>query len=356
MKKKSLNVKKIILKNFNFTKILQDKIIFKIFSRFAYNYSKLKYTKNIAVAVSGGADSMALCFLISCYEAVKNTKINTKFYLVDHKLRKDSSVEALKVKKYLKLKNINLKILKLKGKKPNANIQSFARKKRYEILFNKCKIDKINSILTAHHKDDIYETFFSRLLRGSGTEGLSSFLDIEKTFNYKGKEIIVARPLLGFEKKELIYVSKNVFNSYVEDPSNNMEKFQRVRLRKLISNLKIQGMDFNKLSLTLNNLASTNRAINEIVNYNISNNAILKKNRFIISSNFFFFPNEVIFRSLSTIFRTLSKKNYPPRGKKMINLINELKSKNQFKATLGGIIVNKIHNSVVLNREKPKKR
>ena len=78
--------------------------------------------------------------------------------MVDHKLRKDSSVEALKVKKYLKLKNINLKILKLKGKS-KCKHSSFARKKRYEILFNKCKIDKINSILTAHHKDDIYETF-----------------------------------------------------------------------------------------------------------------------------------------------------------------------------------------------------
>ena len=356
MKKKSLNVKKIILKNFNFPKILQDKKIFEIFRRFANNYNKLKYTKNIAVAVSGGADSMALCFLISCYEAVKNTKINAKFYLVDHKLRKDSSIEALKVKKQLKLKNINLKILKLNGKKPNANIQSVARQKRYEMLFNECKIYKINSILTAHHQDDIYETFFSRLLRGSGTEGLSSFLDFEKIFNYKGKEIIVARPLLEFGKKELVYVSKNVFNCYVEDPSNYMEKFQRVRIRKLISNLKIQGLDFHKLSLTLNNLASTNRAINELVNFNISNNVIIKKNRHTVSSNFFIYPNEVIFRSLSNIFKILSKKNYPPRGRKMINLIDNLKKRNQFKATLGGIIVNKISNSVVLTREKPKKR
>ena len=104
-------------------------------------------------------------------------------------------------------------------------------------------------LLTAHHQDDIYETFFSRLLRGSGTEGLSSFMDVEKKFNFKGDQISVSRPLLNIKKQDLIYISKNFFNFYVKDPSNEMEKFQRVRLRKLISNLKNQGLDFNKLNL-----------------------------------------------------------------------------------------------------------
>ena len=63
----------------------------------------------------------------------------------------------------------------MERKKPNSNLQSLARQKRYELIFNQCKKHKINTILTAHHQDDFYETFFSRLLRGSGTEGLSSF-------------------------------------------------------------------------------------------------------------------------------------------------------------------------------------
>ena len=356
MKKKSLSAKKVTANSFNFKKILQDQKIFEIYRTFVKDFKKLNTRNKIAVSVSGGPDSIALCFLVSCYKSQKNNRIQPTFYLVDHGLREDSAKEAKMVKKELKLKKIDLKILKWIGKKPKTNIQSLARKKRYELLFKECKKTNIKTILTAHHQDDFYETFFSRLLRGSGTEGLSSFMEYEKKFIFEGNVFILARPLLNLSKNSLIYIANKIFNFYVDDPSNEMDKFQRVRLRKLISNLKIQGMDFNKLSLTLNNLASTNRAINEIVNYNISNNAILKKNRFIISSNFFFFPNEVIFRSLSTIFKTLSKKNYPPRGKKMINLINELKSKNQFKATLGGIIVNKIHNSVVLNREKPKKR
>ncbi len=356
MKKKSLSAKKIKPNSFNFKKILKDKKIFEIYKDFVQNFKKLNYSNKIAISVSGGSDSMALCFLVSCYKSQKNNKIQPIFYLVDHGLRKDSAEEAQLVKKHLKSKMISLKILKWKGKKPNSNLQSLARQKRYELLFNECKKSNIKTILTAHHQDDYYETFFSRLLRGSGTEGLSSFVETEKKFVFKRNVITVARPLLSFSKQNLTYIANNVFSFYVDDPSNEMEKFQRVRLRKLISNLKNQGLDFHKLKLTLSNLASTNRAINEIVNHNISKNVIFFKKKYLISSKFFLLPEEVVFRSLSTLIKKISKKNYPPRGRKMINLIKEIKIKDQFKATLGGAIIEKIHNSLVLTPEKTKKR
>ena len=72
--------------------------------------------------------------------------------------------------------------------------------------------------------------------------------------------------------------------------------------------------------------------------------------------NFFLMPEEIIFRSLSVLFKNISKKDYPPRGKKMISLIKELKSKQYIKATLGGTIIEKIHNSVIVSLEKTKKR
>ena len=134
-----------------------------------------------------------------------------------------------------------------------------------------------------------------------------------------------------------------------------MEKFQRVRLRKLIKNLENQGLDFKKLNLTIKNLASSNKAINEIVDYNISQNTFFQKKKYIISSNFFLFPNEIIFRSFANIIKKISGKEHPPRGKKMMNLINELKFKDRFKATLGGTLIEKIHNSVIVNEEKSKK-
>ena len=356
MKKKSLSAKKVTANSFNFKKILQDQKIFEIYRTFVKDFKKLNTRNKIAVSVSGGPDSIALCFLVSCYKSQKNNRIQPTFYLVDHGLREDSAKEAKMVKKELKLKKIDLKILKWIGKKPKTNIQSLARKKRYELLFKECKKTNIKTILTAHHQDDFYETFFSRLIRGSGTEGLSSFMEYEKKFIFEGNVFILARPLLNLSKNSLIYIANKIFNFYVDDPSNEMDKFQRVRLRKLISNLKNQGLDFNKLKLTLKNISASNRAINQIVYKNINENVTFIKNKYLIDYKFFQYPNEIVFRSLSTLIKKINKKDYPPRGKKMINLINELNNKDRFKATLGGTIIEKIHNSVILTEEKTKKR
>ncbi len=356
MKKKSLSVKKIIPKNFNFKKILNDKKIFEIYKKFCINFESLSNSTKLAVSVSGGPDSMALSFLALCYKFQKNKKIQLSFYLVDHGLRENSKREAAFVKKQFKSKKLNLKILKWKGIKPTSNIQSIARKKRYELIFNECKKSNIKNVITGHHQEDVYETFFIRLLRGSGTEGLSSFSKIEKVFNFKSKKIIVARPLLNLSKEDLIYVSNSVFSSYVRDPSNEMEIFQRARIRKLISNLINQGLDFKKLNLTINNLNSTNKAIAQIVDYNIKKNVIfLSKEKYLINFKFFLMPDEIIFKSLSVLFTNISQKEYPPRGKKMISLIRDLKNKQYLKATLGGTIIEKIRNSVIVYKEKTKK-
>ena len=356
MKKKNSSAKKIIVNKFDFNKILKDKKIFEIYKNFNVEFKKLKVSNKIAIAVSGGPDSMALCFLLSCFESKNNNQIQPKFYHVDHGLRNNSRKEALLVKKQLKLNNIDLKILNWKGKKPSANLQNVARQKRYNLLFNECKKLKINTLLTAHHQDDFYETFFSRLLRGSGTEGLSSFAQVEKKFTFKDNKISLLRPLIKFSKDDLIYIANKVFKFYLNDPSNKMEKFQRARLRKLIFNLKNEGLDFQKLKLTVNNLASANETINKIANTNISENVIFSKNKCLLSYNFFLQPQEIVFRSLSIIIKYINNNYYPPRGKKVINLIHRLKRENQFKATLGGTIIEKIHNSVLVRRERTKKR
>ena len=82
----------------------------------------------VAVAVSGGPDSLSLAFLAKCYSILNQVKFN--YVVVDHKLRKESSIEANKVKKMLKKIGINCKILVWRGKKPFSNIQSIARNKR----------------------------------------------------------------------------------------------------------------------------------------------------------------------------------------------------------------------------------
>ena len=188
------------LKNLNAIKIpknlklkLSNKKIKKLFKIFEKNFD---IQKSFVVAVSGGADSLALAFLTKIYSIKYN--INCKYFIVDHKLRKGSTDEANKVKKILKDSNINAEILTWRGKKPKKNIQSLARKKRYDLLFLKCKKLKISNLIVGHHIDDLFENFFIRMIRGSGLKGLIS---LEK--KTKINSIHLIRPLLDFEKKIL---------------------------------------------------------------------------------------------------------------------------------------------------------
>ena len=132
MNHKNLNVKiKIpkILKN-----NLENKRINQIYKKFE---KSLNLNESFVVAVSGGPDSLALAFLAKIYSLKK--KLVSKFFIVDHRLRPESTNEAKICKKYFKKYSINAEILTWKGKKPSKNIQSIARKKRYELLYNKCK-------------------------------------------------------------------------------------------------------------------------------------------------------------------------------------------------------------------------
>ena len=212
---------------------LKNKKIFKIFKKFE---KSLEIKDNFAVAISGGPDSLSLAFLSKIY-AFKY-KIKVKFLIVDHKLRKESSLEAKLVRKYLKKINIDSKILPWLGKKPHKNIQSIARIKRYNLLIKECKKNKISYLLLGHHLDDLFENFFIRLLRGSGLNGLIS-LD-KKTTNY---DLNILRPLLDLEKKDLRYLSNKVFNFCIDDPSNKNESFKRIKIRNLLNSLREEGLE-----------------------------------------------------------------------------------------------------------------
>ena len=115
-------------------KLLQSKLDNKKVNQIYEKFEKsLNINQNFVVAVSGGPDSLALAFLAKIY-SIKN-KVICKYFIIDHKLRPESTKEAKIVKHVLKQNLIDAEILTWKGKKPIKNIQSNARKKRYELLF-----------------------------------------------------------------------------------------------------------------------------------------------------------------------------------------------------------------------------
>jgi len=347
MKKKSLSAKKKI--HNKLLSHLRNPLIYKIYKDFD-NLVKFNLNKsNFSVAISGGTDSLALAFFSKSYSILNNIKVN--FYHVDHKLRKESSAEAKKLKNLLKKFNINCKILKWNGKKPKTNIQSIARIKRYNLILEECKKDKTNFIFVGHHLDDLYENFLIRLTRGSGLKGLASFNEVKTNYNDKFK---ILRPLIGFKKDKLVYVTKKIFNFNIEDSSNKNINFKRIRIRNLFKDLRSEGFSLEKFKLTVDNLRDSNFTINYYVDLNIKNNSkyFIESKYYILNKDFFDQPHEIIFRSIIILFKKIGNRYYPPRGKSVAELLLKLQSDQIKKINISGCILEKINNSVIIYKEK----
>ncbi len=341
MSLKNLNVSnkthKFLLEN------LKNKKIFQIYKHFERN---LDLSENFIVAVSGGPDSLALSFLTKIYSIEKSIKV--KYMMVDHKLRKNSTKETIFTKKLLQKLKCKLIILTWKGKKPKNNIQSVAREKRYSLLINRAKKFKINNILLGHHKDDLFENFFIRILRGSGLNGIISFDKRSKERN-----INLIRPLLNFSKKDLESLSKHVFKSFIQDPSNENELFKRIKIRKLLKNLQSEGLDLKKFNLTIQNLKIANESIKFFTKKNLYQNSTINyKNRSILlNKEFFNQPKEIIFRSFTEVIKIVGKKYYPARGKKIDKIINLVNKGNFHQTTLGNCIIKKVNQTIIVSKE-----
>ena len=343
-----MNLKNLSAQNKKHKKILSQlnqKRISKIYDEFSHS---LKVKEDLAVAVSGGPDSLALAYLTKCY-SLKN-KIKVKYYIVNHRLRKESLLEAKVVKKVLKKINIECTILNWNGKKPSKNIQAAARDKRYSLLANECKKKKIKYLLLGHHLNDLLENFLIRIVRGSGLNGLISF---SKNVKYKDQDLNIIRPLLDLEKKDLLHISNEVFSFFVKDPSNINTDYKRTRIRNLLYSLEKEGLDLKKLELTINNLKDSNKSIKFYVEKNLKKNVsfVKRKNTYILSYNFFDQSHEIIFRSLTNLIQKLGKKYYPVRGKSINRMIEKINKKSFTKVTLGGCFIERINETILISQE-----
>ena len=322
---------------------LKDRRTLKIYKKFE---GELRINKNFIVAVSGGPDSLALSFLSKIYSIKKC--LEAKYFIVDHGLRKNSKSEAKNVQKKLKNFSIKLNILTWRGFKPKKNIQSLAREKRYELLCDRAKKHRIENILVGHHLDDLFENFFIRILRGSGLKGLIS-LDKEAVKN----EVNLIRPLIELDKKDLMYISNNIFKTYIKDPSNENENFKRVKIRNFLEKLSLEGFDRKKFFLTIKNLKFANESIEFYIKKNFEENVTIlnQKNIIFLKENFFSQSNEVVFRSLAEVIKIVGNRYYAARGKKIDKVIDLINTKSSFKVTLGGCIIKKVNETVILSKE-----
>ena len=338
MSKKNSNV---ILKN-RFSNYEELSHIYSTFKKKLNFFRK----KTFLIAVSGGPDSLALTALAKSYSYERKCKIY--YVLVDHNLRKESSLEAISVKKLLKKNQINLNILKNK-ELIKKNVQSEARRIRYSLLTNFCKKRRIKTILTAHNFEDQVETFFIRLSRGSGLEGLSSMKQINKTNN----NINLVRPLLDVKKIQLIKISKVIFGRFYKDPTNKNTKYLRTRIRNLKKSLETSGINYDQVFRSIKNLASSRDTLELYFNKIYKETVKKKKNKiFIRLEGFNSLNKEMKMRVFKKSIKDFTNSYYSPRSKKIFNLIDQIRAKKNPKLTLGGCIISREKNHIILKKEK----
>ena len=335
-KNSSVNLKK------NFRK---SKDLLNIFHLFEKNLNKLK-TKTFLVAVSGGPDSLALAALTKLY-SLENSK--TFYYvLINHNIRRNSEAEAKQVKNLLRKFGIKLNVVN-NTKKIIKNVQSEARKVRYDHLINFCKKKNIKTIITAHNLEDQVETFFIRLSRGSGLTGLSSM----KTLSKLKKGIYLYRPLLEIKKKYLVKISKKIYKKYFKDPSNLNKKYLRSKIRKLKHPLKKSGIEYDQIIRSIKNLASSKITIDEYIKKTTKEILTKSKNEVLIDVKKFKKVNHDIKISIiNEAIKKITKNYYNPRSKKVINLIGNIEDKNFVKSTLAGCVFSKKKDFLSLKIEK----
>jgi tRNA(Ile)-lysidine synthase len=179
----------------------------------------------LAVAVSGGADSLALALLAERWARERGGA--TAGLVVDHGLRPESGGEARRTAAWLAARGICSHILPWQGVKPAAGLQAAARAARYELLGAWCRAAGVLHLMTAHHREDQAETVALRLARGSGADGLAGMAPIRELCGLR-----LLRPLLTVPKAALVALLVAAGQPWLEDPSNRATRFARARLRQ----------------------------------------------------------------------------------------------------------------------------
>jgi tRNA(Ile)-lysidine synthase len=291
------------------------------------SFEPFELNPKVAVAVSGGGDSMSLALL--AHEWANSCGGSLVALTVDHGLRAESANEAAQVKNWLYNYNIPQITLKWRGPYPSSGLQAAARKARYQLMMDYCSQNEILHLLIGHHREDQAETVMIRNESNSGPHGLAGMASVREL-----PEIRLLRPLLDLSRSRLIHTLTNIGQSWIKDPSNENIKMARARLR-----LK-GGFLTHVEAMKISDINAKKRVSDENATSYLSARALrfhpegfITLYRNVIRSE----DNEVVERLLSRIIMSVAGRQYPPRSMKIRRLLDLIISNNNVKGyTLGG--------------------
>lgn len=235
------------------------------------------------LAVSGGADSMALAY------AFNVLGLNFQIAHVNYKLRgEDSNLDQKVVEDFCFKNEIKFHLYEVseKDSKPENSIQLWARELRYHFFKQIQEKENLEFLVTAHHLNDQLETFIINLSKASGIKGLSGI---------PANDHKILRPLLHFSKNEIYDFAEKNQIEYREDLSNKKSDYLRNKIRnELVPKLLETNNHFlENFKKSLSYLDQTKdfvqQQIEEIENritISYNENKILDKNKLNLESDF----------------------------------------------------------------------
>lgn len=292
---------------------------------------------HVAVAVSGGADSLALVLLLARW--ARNLGIHVAALTVDHQLRAAAADEAAQVGRWLDARQIPHTVLRW-DEGPHArtlarSAQSAAREARYGLMTAWCAANGSTHLFVAHHADDQVETFLLRLARGSGVDGLSAMAPATRRDG-----IVIARPLLAFDKTQLTATCRALGQDWIEDPSNQNSASARVRFRQAQEVLEREGLTRERLLATVGHLQRARAALDyavaglmERVIWDAWGVARVNVAALIDA------PEEIALRALARLLTAVGGQSYGPRFESLARLHARLTSEPWRDASLHGCLV-----------------
>ena len=304
--------------------------------------------KKICVGVSGGSDSLALVLMAHQELSLLGYKIVA--LTVNHGLRESAQKEAEYVASVMKQFGIEHHILYWQGSKPITGIEEAARNARYRLIEKWCQEHDIKVLMTAHHLYDQAETFFMRLERGSGLDGLCGMRDV-----FKRDNILVIRPLLYTSPKVMkdYLLNKNI--KWIDDESNFCTELLRVRIRQFLPEFEQKtGIDVVKIAKAMRCLQSSQNYIEKEVEKILKNifRSYEQKAFWCNYSEFLRLDKEIKFRVLGRIFKTISGADYIPQADKVFSLIEKIQTTNFKASTLGYCYISYFDNKLWISPEK----
>jgi tRNA(Ile)-lysidine synthase len=280
----------------------------------------------VGMAVSGGPDSLALLLLAA---AARPGQVEAA--TIDHGLRPEAREEAAMVERVCGRLGVPHATLTARwAEVPETAIQERARHQRYRLLGYWAEERGLDALATAHHAEDQAETLLMRLARGAGVRGLAGMRPRSVS---PGAHVRLVRPLLGWRRAELEQVCSAAGVTPAADPSNEDERFERVRVRHALAGL--DWLDSGAVAQSAAILAEADAALDWAMNAEWARSVHEKRGSITYRPSDL--PAEIVRRIVARAIRRLATEgDRDPRGPELTRLISALSDGGT--ATLRGVL------------------